>query len=185
MCVNVSRLQAQDPDFVGQVADALNTTGLSGKYLELELTESVLAENMDRVSENLKNLNALGIRFSIDDFGTGYSSLSQLSKLPFDRLKIDKVSWEQLATGQEALVRAVILIAESLGMEVVAEGVETEDEAQALRALGCHTMQGFHFFKTLGADDFVTFCKARLMLEVSLKELCPKNDPLRFLGSQG
>jgi len=161
MCVNVSRLQAQDPEFAGQVADALNTTGLSGKYLELELTESVLAENMDRVSENLKNLNALGIRFSIDDFGTGYSSLSQLSRLPFDRLKIDKSFVAQLATDQEALVRAVILIAESLGMEVVAEGVETGDEAQALRALGCHTMQGFHFSKTLSADDFVTFCKAR------------------------
>jgi len=161
LCVNVSRLQAQDPAFSKTVEDALQISGLPAANLELELTESVLAENLITVSKNLEQIRALGIRLAIDDFGTGYSSLAQLADLPFDRLKIDKRFVEQIGSGQDALVRAVILIAQSLDMEVVAEGVETEADVSALVAMGCDQMQGYYFSKPLPADQFLNFCQER------------------------
>jgi diguanylate cyclase (GGDEF)-like protein len=148
MSVNVSARQVMDPALAGEVAGVLAATGLPASALTLELTETVLAADPAAALRQLHTLKREGVRLSIDDFGTGYSSLSYLRRLPVDQIKIDRSFVAGLDGGTHgtedlAIVRAVIDLSRSLGLEVVAEGIETDAQAAILRELGCHLGQGF------------------------------------------
>ena len=154
MSVNVSAVQFRQPDLIEQVREVLSRTGLDPEWLELEITESIVVEDIDRIVKTLDELKALGIRIAIDDFGTGYSSLSYLARLPFDKLKIDQSFVRNRDRQNWAIVRAVVQLARSLELKIVAEGVETKESMQHLRDLGCHIGQGFYFSKPLLPSEF-------------------------------
>nr|WP_315235872.1 EAL domain-containing protein [uncultured Albidiferax sp.] len=145
--VNISARQFRQADFVQQVQSALQETGANPQLLELELTESQLVEDIDSVVEKMAALKALGVRFSLDDFGTGYSSLSILKRLPLDKLKIDQSFVRDLLTDPQdaSIVRAIVTLGTSLELQVIAEGVETTEQRDALLALGCQHFQGYLF----------------------------------------
>jgi EAL domain-containing protein (putative c-di-GMP-specific phosphodiesterase class I) len=145
--VNVSALQVCRPDFVPSVARALELSGLAPQWLELEVTESALLQDGAHALRALIAVKGLGVRLAIDDFGTGFSSLSYLRDFPFDVLKIDRSFVKTLPQDQRTanITQGVIDISRRLGMEVVAEGVETEGQRQALLSYGCYQMQGFLF----------------------------------------
>ena len=151
IAVNVSALQFRQPDFVDRVALALDRSGLPAALLELELTESILLDDAADAQRRLGELAALGVRLALDDFGTGYSSLSYLKDLPLHRLKIDRSFVAPLpeARRQGAIVQAVVHMAAALGMEVVAEGVETPAQADFLRQAGCTFGQGYLFARPM------------------------------------
>ena len=147
LAVNVSAVQFRDPDFIDVVVNALTASKLSPRRLELEITESVFLANSSETLATLHKLKALGLRIALDDFGTGYSSLSYLRSFPFDKLKIDK-SFVRDATathGSKSIVRAVISLGRSLGMTTIAEGIETVEQLDHMRAEGCNEAQGFLF----------------------------------------
>lgn len=154
--VNVSAIQFDDPDFVRRVAAIVAQSGVEPNRLELELTESVLMRDIEASIERLKELKAMGIRVAVDDFGTGYSSLSYLRRLPIDAVKIDRsFVWEvrdEKDTG--TIATAVIYLAHALGLEVVAEGVETEWQKEFLASNSLQIMQGYYFGKPLPAEEF-------------------------------
>ncbi|GAB4401554.1 MAG: hypothetical protein OHK0048_18410 [Rhodoferax sp.] len=147
VAVNVSARQFHQVDFVEQVRSALEESGAPASQLELELTESQLLNDVDAVVARMHALKALGIQLSLDDFGTGYSSLAQLKHLPLDQLKIDqRFVRDMLHDAQdEAIIVAIVKLGKSLGLRVLAEGVETQAQYDALRALGCQHFQGFYF----------------------------------------
>ena len=155
MAVNVSALQFRQEDFVDLVRTALHDTGANPHLLKLELTESLVLDNVQDTIEKMQALKALGLRFSMDDFGTGQSSLTYLTKLPLDQLKIDQSFIRNL--GEQAadavMVQTIIGMAETLGLEVIAEGVETEDQRDFLAAHGCHLFQGYLFARPLPAAE--------------------------------
>ncbi len=154
--VNVSALQFQQAGFIDRVAAVLREHKLSGALLELELTESILVHDADEALSRLSQLSQLGVRLAIDDFGTGYSSLSYLKRFPIDRLKIDR-SFVLGVPGDDsdcAIVRAVVQLAQALGLKVIAEGVETEPQRAFLRDLGCDEFQGFLYAPALDAISF-------------------------------
>jgi EAL domain-containing protein (putative c-di-GMP-specific phosphodiesterase class I) len=144
LCVNVSAQQLTRT-FAKEVQRVLKSTGFPAIQLELEITESALIGNANCVIECFRQLKAMGIRIAIDDFGTGYSSLSYLSRLPIDRLKLDKSLVHNLTTQWKdvAIARAVIELGKELGIAVIAEGVETEQQFQVLKNLGCLQVQGY------------------------------------------
>jgi EAL domain-containing protein (putative c-di-GMP-specific phosphodiesterase class I) len=152
VAVNVSPRQLLDPHFTETVADALAVTGLDPRRLVLEITESTaMAPNSQ---EQLLALRATGVRLSIDDFGTGHSSLSRLAALPVNALKVDRSFVRDIpSTGDAPLVRAMIAMAHSLGLTVVAEGIETERQADYLTALGCEHGQGYLFSRPVPAAE--------------------------------
>jgi diguanylate cyclase (GGDEF)-like protein len=147
IAVNVSPVQFKSPGFALKVAAALSSAGLRANRLELEITEAVLIRDDEAALTILHQLRALGVRIALDDFGTGYSSLSYLQRFPFDKIKIDRcfVSGLSEADGSPAIVRAVVDIAAERHMTTTAEGVETEQQRELLRALGCTEMQGYLF----------------------------------------
>jgi diguanylate cyclase (GGDEF)-like protein len=147
VAVNVSVRQLADPSFVQHVAEALSTSGMRPGALVLEITESVLAQDVQQTAARLHELKALGVRLAIDDFGTGYSSLSYLRHFPIDILKIDRSFVEQLPGDGTALARSIVRLGESLHLDVVAEGVEDDAQRGALTSLGCRHGQGFLFAK--------------------------------------
>jgi diguanylate cyclase (GGDEF)-like protein len=151
MAVNVSVRQLKEESFVDDVLVALRTTGLRPEQLILEITESAMVGDSEDMVRRLHELKALGVRLALDDFGTGYSSLGHLRRLPIDILKIDKSFVDGLDQGAEeaALAKAVLKIAESIGLRCVAEGVEREAQARELRAAGCEFAQGFLFSKPI------------------------------------
>ena len=151
VAVNISARQLYADDFVTQVRELLAETGVDPGALELEITESVMMQNVQQMAERLAELKRLGLHIAIDDFGTGYSSLSYLKRLPIDSLKVDRSFVQDvLADSDEATItRAVIALAHSLRLEVVAEGVETEAQLDFLRDLGCDQIQGYLFSKPL------------------------------------
>lgn len=155
MAVNVSALQFRQDDFVDLVRSALHDTGANPHLLKLELTESLVLDNVQGTIEKMQRLKALGLRFSMDDFGTGQSSLTYLTKLPLDQLKIDQSFIRNL--GEQAadavMVQTIIGMAETLGLEVIAEGVETEAQREFLAAHGCHLCQGYLFARPLPAAE--------------------------------
>jgi diguanylate cyclase (GGDEF)-like protein/PAS domain S-box-containing protein len=153
--VNLSARHIQDCRVVDHVVDALEQSHLSPTALVVEVTETALVEDLDRTRATLTTLKALGIRLAVDDFGTGYSSLSYLSAFPLDIIKIDKSFIDQLALtpGGEAMVRAVVELAHTLGLTAVAEGVEQREQADALEQLGCNLAQGFLFARPVSAID--------------------------------
>jgi EAL domain-containing protein (putative c-di-GMP-specific phosphodiesterase class I) len=144
LCVNVSAQQL-NRTFAKTVQRVLKCTGFPATQLELEITESALVSNANSIVECFRQLKAMGIRIAIDDFGTGYSSLNYLSRLPVDRLKLDKSLVHDLSTQWKdvAIVRAVIELGKELGIAVIAEGVETEQQFQILKNLGCLQVQGY------------------------------------------
>jgi EAL domain-containing protein (putative c-di-GMP-specific phosphodiesterase class I) len=147
--VNVSALQFNRPDWVDTVRSALEEAQLAPEALELEITESLLLDDVRESSDSLFKLRELGVGVAIDDFGTGYSSLSYLHKLPINKLKVDQSFVREIGMGSTQgwedapIVRTIITLAHSLGMAVVAEGVETEAQRQLLLRLGCEGLQGF------------------------------------------
>ena len=156
MAVNLSARQLQERDLPGVVQRLLATTRADPSCVILEITESVLMQDTEETIERLHELKRLGINIAIDDFGTGYSSLSYLKRLPTDILKIDRSFTAGVDRGPEdsALTRAIVRLSSTFGLHTVAEGVETVEQAEALRAMGCEYGQGFLFAKPLPADDF-------------------------------
>ncbi len=156
MAVNLSVRQFIQRDLAGAVIQALEATGLSAQFLELEITEDLLLEHNQTNIATLTRLRNLGIHISIDDFGTGYSSLSYLKRLPIDTLKIDQSFVRDIGTDPDnkAIASAIIAMASSLRLNVLAEGVETEEQLAFLRAQGCNEIQGFSFSHPLPAEEF-------------------------------
>ncbi len=156
LSVNVSPKQFLQVDFVEQIIQVVSETGIAPRFLELEITETILVSQLDDAVEKIKALRALGIRFAIDDFGTGYSSMSYLSTLPITALKIDRSFVEHLETqeSQQAIVAAIIAMADNLDLEVIAEGVENVAQLNFLKSKGCSLFQGYLFGKALSADEF-------------------------------
>jgi len=156
MAVNISSIQFRRGDVEEMVLRALAASGAPPAALELELTESVLIDGAEQVLATVNRLQALGVRLAIDDFGTGYSSLAYLKRFAVDKLKIDQSFVRDIETDQDdaAIVRAVIQMAGSLNLKVVAEGVETEAVAAELRAMNCDLVQGYHFGRPMQAAEF-------------------------------
>ena len=159
MRVNLSARQIQEPAFVQEVADVLAATGLAPERLTLELTESVLMQDVDTTAITLNSLRALGIRLAIDDFGTGFSSLSYLRRFPIDELKIDRSFVTAMNTGpdESALVRSILKLGETLHLETVAEGIEQADQLAELRTLGADLGQGYFFAMPLSPGDLSAY----------------------------
>ena len=159
MSVNLSPVQFRRQNLPLFVTQVLHETGLDPRSIELELTENFLIENVEQVAIQLQQLRDLGTVISIDDFGTGYSSLSYVKRLPVDRLKIDQSFIRDLMSDPSdlAIVTTIIGLAHSLKMEVVAEGVETADQLECLRAAGCDEVQGFYYARPMAADEFMSF----------------------------
>ncbi len=156
LAVNVSAKQFSQPDFVKQVLAILDQTGANPDRLKLELTESMLAHNVEDIITKMKALREKGVRFSLDDFGTGFSSLSYLKRLPFNQLKIDQsfVRDALIDPNNAAIIRTIIDLGQSLGMDIIAEGVETEEQRNFLVTHGCKHYQGYLFSKPLPLDEF-------------------------------
>jgi diguanylate cyclase (GGDEF)-like protein/PAS domain S-box-containing protein len=153
--VNLSARQLLLPDLVGQVVDVLDRTGLDASRLTLEITETVLMEDVDFSIDRLLGLKELGVRLAVDDFGTGYSSLSYLKQFPVDTLKVDRSFVDGLGTDphDSSIVAAVVALADALDLVALAEGVETRLHVAELRSLGCRLAQGFHYARPLAADE--------------------------------
>lgn len=162
MAVNISPIQLQRDQIAPLVAEALETHGLSGDRLKLELTESALVTDPDGSAETLRALKATGATIAMDDFGTGYSNLAYLQKLPIDTLKIDRsfVTGMMADRDKIAIVRAVLSLASALGMATVAEGIESWAVSQTLSALGCTYGQGYHFSRPLTAEQAYALLEA-------------------------
>jgi diguanylate cyclase (GGDEF)-like protein/PAS domain S-box-containing protein len=158
VAVNVSSRQFRHPEFVKQVLDVLERTGARPQNLKLELTESLLVENVEATIIKMSTLKEHGVGFSLDDFGTGYSSLSYLKRLPLDQLKIDQSFVRDVLTdaNDAAIARTIVALGQTLGLEVIAEGVETADQRDFLAQNGCHAYQGYLFSRPLAAEDFLT-----------------------------
>ncbi len=163
MAVNVSARQFRQRDFVGSVAVAIRDAGTDPNCLQLEITESLLIDNMAAAAAKLRALHTLGVRFSLDDFGTGYSSLNYLKRFPLYALKIDRSFMENVVEGNDdaAIVHAIISLGHSLRMKVVAEGVESEAQLNFLRNNGCDSVQGFYFAKPMRVADVEAWLRAR------------------------
>jgi diguanylate cyclase (GGDEF)-like protein/PAS domain S-box-containing protein len=156
IAVNISARQLRQPDFVDQVLRVLDRTGANPKNLDLELTESMLVENIEEVIAKMTRLKAQGLRFSLDDFGTGYSSLSYLKRLPLNQLKIDRSFVHDMLVDftSGAIARTIISLGNAMRLSVIAEGVETEQQRDFLASLGCHAFQGYLFSPPLPLRDF-------------------------------
>ncbi|MEH6358174.1 MAG: EAL domain-containing protein [Pseudomonadales bacterium] len=156
IAVNLSSLQFKQSDLLEQTCKVLDQTGLDAKYLELELTESIIMNDADATVKVLHALKEMGIRLSIDDFGTGYSSLNYLTKFPLDELKIDKSFIIDVDSDSHnaSIVTAIVAMAKSLGLDIVAEGVETESQLAFVREQNVRLVQGYYFSKPLPAEEF-------------------------------
>jgi EAL domain-containing protein (putative c-di-GMP-specific phosphodiesterase class I) len=154
LSINVSAQQLAEPNFPLRVAAALNDAGLNPDRLWLEITESTLMGNSDATMVTLKSLRELGLHLEVDDFGTGYSSLSYLKQFPVESLKVDRSFVDELDHDSDdvAIVRAIIALGDSLGLSIIAEGVERETQAEQLQRLGCYLAQGYLFGVPLPAS---------------------------------
>jgi EAL domain-containing protein (putative c-di-GMP-specific phosphodiesterase class I) len=161
VAVNVSARQIQAPDFVGRVIAIIAETGISPELLELELTESILMNSEARRLEGLHQLRALGVQFSIDDFGTGYSSLAYVKRFPIGMLKIDQSFVRGLPESLDdaGITTAIIAMASSLGLEVIAEGVETREQCAFLKKAKCAKLQGYLFSPPVSPDKMEQFLR--------------------------
>ncbi|APW44786.1 hypothetical protein RS694_09445 [Rhodoferax saidenbachensis] len=159
LSVNVSAQQFHEPDFVNAVRTVMERCGVQPNRLKLELTESLLANDLDDIVAKMESLKAFGVGFSLDDFGTGYSSLNYLKRLPLDQLKIDQSFVQDVLTdpNDAAIARTVITLGQSMGFAVIAEGVETIGQRDFLMANGCHTFQGYLFGRPMTAKHFAEF----------------------------
>jgi EAL domain-containing protein (putative c-di-GMP-specific phosphodiesterase class I) len=155
VAVNVSGRQIGDPQLLSTVQTAIETSGIDPATLSLELTESVLFEESGVSERIMRSLREIGVRLVLDDFGSGFSSLGYLKRFPLDGIKLDRSFIENVADGltDAQIVRAVVEMARALGLEIVAEGVETREQLEAVRSLGCHQAQGFYFMPPLPAEE--------------------------------
>jgi len=163
IAVNLSAVQFKRGNLEQSVTRALATSGLDPALLELELTESILIQNVESVLASVKRLKQLGVKLSIDDFGTGYSSLSYLKRFDIDKLKIDQSFVRDLATDPDdaAIVRAIIQMARSLNLRTIAEGVETQEMLDQLRTFHCDEAQGDHFARPMPANELATYLRRK------------------------
>ncbi|HSW17712.1 MAG TPA: EAL domain-containing protein [Ramlibacter sp.] len=167
IAVNVSARQFRHPEFVDEVMDAIHKSGVAPHKLKLELTESLLADGIDITVAKMGNLKKMGVALSLDDFGMGYSSLSYLKRLPLDQLKIDREFVKDVLTdaNDAAIARTIIGLAQSLHLEVIAEGVETREQHEFLARQGCIYFQGFLYSKALQLDELERFIDANLQAQ--------------------
>src|SRR5205823_4666349 len=179
MSVNLSSKQVVQGELVTQIRDILEETHVEAKHLKLEITESCVMENADMAARLLKRLKALGVHLSIDDFGTGYSSLGYLHRFPVNTLKIDRSFVGRIGEAAEniEIVRTVVSLAENMGMEVVAEGVETLSQLSQLRKLNCQYGQGYLFSRPVDAATIDTWIARKPEWQT---ELFPASD---FIGA--
>jgi EAL domain-containing protein (putative c-di-GMP-specific phosphodiesterase class I) len=163
IAVNVSVRQFRHPDFIDEVMTCVRRAGIRPDRLKLELTESLLAENIDAAIAKMRNLKDMGVRLSVDDFGIGYSSLSYLKRLPIDELKIDRGFVKDILTdGNDAAIAGTIIgLCRNLGLEVIAEGVETEEQREFLARQGCQRYQGYLFCRPLPITQLEAFMENR------------------------
>lgn len=163
IAVNISARQFHNHDLVGQVKSVLDATGLPSTWLELELTESTIMQDIDRTRVLLSELKQMGVKLALDDFGTGYSSLNYLRLFPFDSLKLDRAFIQDAVAGGNsgAIIRSVIALGHDLGLEIVAEGVETSDQFAFLQTHGCDVMQGYYFSRPLPPDRLKDLIQGR------------------------
>jgi len=168
VAVNLSARQFQQPALVEPVAQILTDTGLDPNLLELELTEGSIMKDPNQAIRKLHELKAMGIHISVDDFGTGYSSLNYLKRFPIDTLKIDKAFVRDINTDpdNEAIVSAIITLAHALKLNVIAEGVETQEQLESLRVLKCDEVQGYLFSQPLSVADFTALLAERLSIGI-------------------
>ena len=163
LSINVSAKQFRQADFVEQVQDAVNRHGINPSLLKLELTESLLLDDVEEIIVTMTTLREIGVQFSLDDFGTGYSSLMYLKRLPLNQLKIDQSFVRDLITdvSDQAIVHTIIAMAKSLSLDIIAEGVETEEQLQFLLNKGCTSYQGYLFSRPLPILQFEELLKMR------------------------
>jgi EAL domain-containing protein (putative c-di-GMP-specific phosphodiesterase class I) len=159
MSVNVSARQLQRPEFIDEVADALAETALTPSSLTLELTESVMMQDMEVSLIRLEALRDLGVKLAIDDFGTGYSSLNYVRELPVDILKIDRSFLADTNPQVEQMTASIVELARIFNLKAVAEGVETTDQLARLRGMHCDFGQGFHFAEPLSAEEVLEMAR--------------------------
>ncbi len=174
--VNLSASQFRDSGLVDSIRTALNDAGLEARYLEVELTESAVMSDPEKSIAVLEHLSAMGVLVSVDDFGTGYSSMSYLRRFPIDKLKIDRVFIDEIVSRPEdaSIVRAIVSLAHSLRLKVVAEGVESPAQLDFLRTAGCDEYQGYHFSRPLPATEF-----ERLIRESQTPDDLTEDDAIR------
>jgi EAL domain-containing protein (putative c-di-GMP-specific phosphodiesterase class I) len=155
VAVNISAAQFRDPDLPGTVMNALRAAGMEASHLEIELTESIIMEDVERATGLLEQLKALGLELAIDDFGTGYSSLSYLKRFPIDLLKIDQSFVRDITSDKDdaAITSAIIALTHNLGLRTIAEGVETVEQLTFLEGHGCDEVQGFLFSRPLSPSE--------------------------------
>lgn len=155
IAVNVSARQFLSQQLIVDIQQIINDTGIEPGCLELELTESIIMEYVEENIRVLESLHGMGVKLAVDDFGTGYSSMAYLKRFPIDKLKIDRGFVQDIAVDDDdaAIVRAITVLAQSLHLKVIAEGVETSEQLQFLKGIGCDEMQGFYFSRAIPADD--------------------------------
>jgi EAL domain-containing protein (putative c-di-GMP-specific phosphodiesterase class I) len=163
IAVNLTARQFTDEHLVREIRSALDAAGMDASLLEIELHESSLIQNIEKTLHILRRLKAMGVRIAIDDFGTGYSSLATLQQFPLDTIKIDRSYIRDLATQDDdsQLTKAIIAMGKSLSLTVVAQGVETKEQADFLRAHACDEIQGFYFSKPMSAPQFTALLQAQ------------------------
>ncbi|MDP9011383.1 MAG: EAL domain-containing protein [Pseudomonadota bacterium] len=175
VAVNLSPSQFRQGDIVAMIRDALDQAGLEPRFLEVELTETTVMSDPEESIAVLEQLSAMGVLVSIDDFGTGYSSMSYLRRFPIDKLKIDRGFISEVLSSPDdaSIVRAIISLAHSLRLKVVAEGVESTGQLEFLKSLGCDQYQGFLFSRALPAPEFEALVRSRRSVEPALGEFDP------------
>jgi EAL domain-containing protein (putative c-di-GMP-specific phosphodiesterase class I) len=161
IAVNLSSRQFAMGDLARVIGDALSESGLAASRLEVEITESMLVQDVEKTLSTLKSLKESGVRIAVDDFGTGYSSLSYLKRFPLNRLKIDQSFVRDLTTDRDdqAIASAVINLGHSLGLAVIAEGVETDAQLSILRSLGCNEAQGYLFARPMPVAEMEAYLR--------------------------
>lgn len=161
LSINISVRQLDSPSFAGDLINAINKSGISNLAIILEITESLLIDNLEQVLCILNGLHSKGIKISLDDFGTGYSSLSILRYLPLNELKIDKIFVDDIISDQTALrmVNNIVSIGKNYGVTVLAEGVENQSQFELLVSAGCDQFQGYFFSKPLSLEDLAGYIK--------------------------
>jgi diguanylate cyclase (GGDEF)-like protein len=193
VAVNVSTLQFDRPEMIQTVVDALRDASLEPQYLELELLESLLVQRIDESARRMEQLRQLGVELAIDDFGTGYSSLRYLHRFPIDTLKIDRSFTQNISSSDSAyqgtrstlpLVQAIIALAHGLGLGVIAEGVESERQADVLTQAGCHIVQGHLFSRAINALNAEQMLRAERLPRLNLRDRAMQNQKMPVQDAQ-
>lgn len=186
MSINLSARQFRDPNLIPTIQRILHETGVNPGWLEVEITESILMERPDLVLDIIQWLKSMGIGIALDDFGTGYSSLSYLNRFPIDLLKIDRSFVQTITTESNSatITQAIIGLAHSLGIKVIAEGVETSSQLEFLRSRGCHSIQGYYFSKPLQADELAQLLREDRRLKLHASEISDQQRTLLIVDDE-